>query len=284
MSNIRIIADSTCDLGPELISKYNVSILPLSIILGDNAYLDSVDIGPDDIYAWSDEHNETPKTASPTIEAALSLITPIIEAGDDIIFFSISEDMSTTANVMRLAAAELDATDRVTVIDSRNLSTGIGLQIIKTANMIEKGMSPKDIEKAILKLQPKVRASFVVDTLTYLHRGGRCSATTALFGNALKLKPKIVVENGKMDAGTKYRGRQSKVIEKYVLDLKDDILNADPARVFITHSGCDPEIIDWVKNYLTELNYFNEILVTRAGGVISSHCGLGTLGVLFISK
>ncbi len=281
---IKIISDSTSDLGPELIEKYNIGIIPLTINLGDTGYLDSVEITPDEIYKWSDDNNETPKTASPTIEYAIEVLKPYVNNGDEVIVFTISEDMSTTANVIRLAATELDAEDKVYVIDSKNLSTGIGLQIIKACEMVEQGLFSAEIVSNILKLQTKVNASFVVDTLTYLHRGGRCSSTAALFGNALKLKPKIVVENGKMFAATKYRGKQNKVIEKYASDLRDNILNADPSRVFITHSGCDEEAINWVYDYLNDLNYFNEIHITRAGGVISSHCGYGTLGVLFIEK
>ncbi len=281
---IKIISDSTSDLGEELIEKYNIGIIPLTINLGDTGYLDSVEITPDEIYKWSDDNNETPKTASPTIEYAIETLKPYVNNGDEVIVFTISEDMSTTANVIRLAAAELDAEDMVYVIDSKNLSTGIGLQIIKACEMAEEGLNLSEIVDNILKLQTKVNASFVVDTLTYLHRGGRCSSTAALVGNALKLKPKIVVEGGKMFAATKYRGKQNKVIEKYVSDLYTNIVNADPSRVFITHSGCDEEAIEWVYNYLKDLNYFNEILITRAGGVISSHCGYGTLGVLFIEK
>ncbi|NLL94023.1 MAG: DegV family protein [Clostridiales bacterium] len=282
MGKIKIIADSTCDLGEELIKKYDITVLPLSIVLGDEAYQDIVEISPDEIYAWSDKNNTTPKTSSPTIQQVISTFKPIINDGDEIIAFSISEDMSTTANVMRLAAAELEAEDKVTVIDSMNLSTGIALQIIKAWEMVEEGMSREYIEKSIKELQPLVRASFVADTLTYLHRGGRCSATAALFGNALQLKPKIVVENGKMEAANKYRGKQDKVILKYVKDMESDIHNADSSRVFITHSGCDDKVIQAVYDYLKELGVFEEILITRAGGVISSHCGYGTLGVLYI--
>ncbi len=284
MNKIRVLADSTCDLSKELLDKYNIGILPLSIILDDKAYFDMMEITPDRIYEWSDQVGKTPKTASPTIDLAISTFKPILDGGNDILFFAISEEMSTTANVARIAAANLEAEDRVTVIDSQNLSTGIGLQLIKTCELIEKGMSKDEVVKEIIILQPRVRSSFVVDTLTYLHRGGRCSATAALFGNALKLKPKIIVEAGKMDAANKYRGKQNKVIEKYVEDLRPSLLKADSSRVFITHSGCSQEAIDWVHNYLNEMNYFNEILITRAGGVISSHCGYGTLGVLFIEQ
>ena len=134
----------------------------------------------------------------------------------------------------------------------------------------------------IEELKPLVSASFVVDTLTYLHRGGRCSSVEALAGGMLKLHPKIVVENGKMSANKKYRGKMGSIILSYAKDMEEDLKNAKKDRVFITHSGCDESIINEVRSYLESLNVFNEILVTRAGSVISSHCGPGTLGVLFI--
>ena len=148
--------------------------------------------------------------------------------------------------------------------------------------MAKEGKSAKEIVARIEELKPLVSASFVVDTLTYLHRGGRCSSVAALAGGVLKLHPKIVVENGKMDASKKYRGKISSVIMSYVKDLENDLQIAKKDRVFITHSGCDETIIGEVFTYLESLDRFEEILIARAGGVISSHCGPGTLGVLFI--
>lgn len=150
--------------------------------------------------------------------------------------------------------------------------------------MAENKVPVKEIVDAIEELKPDVRASFVVDTLTYLHRGGRCSATTALAGSLLKIKPSIIVKDGKMDADKKYRGKLNKVILQYVQDMEQELQNAKKDRVFITHSGCDREIVDSVRAYLESLEHFGEIIETRAGSVISSHCGPGTLGVLFIAK
>lgn len=281
---IKIISDSTCDLSAELLSKYGISILPLHILLGEKEYRDGLDITPNDIYAWSDEHKTTPKTSAPALTDAISLFKPFIENGDEIIAFSISSDMSTSCNVMKLAAEQLDAQNKVFVIDSANLSTGIGLLVIKAAIMAKEGKTASEIVESIEALKDYVRASFVVDTLTYLHRGGRCSSVAALTGSVLKLHPKIVVEHRKMDATKKYRGKIKSVILQYAKDLEEALKNSQPERVFITHSGCDEKIIEAVKDYLKSLNIFEEILVTHAGGVISSHCGPGTLGVLFISK
>lgn len=280
---IRILSDSTCDLSQELIEKYNVTVLPLHINLGEEAYLDGETITPDEIYKWSDEHNETPKTAAISIGEAMDAFQPIIDAGDEIIVFSISDSMSATRRVMQLAAEEMEAEDKIHVIDSANLSTGVGLQVIEAAIMVQEGKSADEIVAAIADITPRVRASFVVDTLTYLHRGGRCSSVAALAGGMLRLHPRIAVADGKMDAGKKYRGKINRVIMEYVTDMKDDLLAAEKERVFITHSGCDEETIAQVRAYLEGLNVFEEILVTRAGSVVSSHCGPGTLGVLFIA-
>lgn len=280
---IKILSDSTCDLSKDLLEKYDITVLPLHVLLGDDEYLDGVNITPDEIYKWADANKTTPKTSAPSIEDAIEIFKPILDGGNEIICFSVSKEMSTSCNVMRLAAEELDAEDKVFVIDSANLSTGVGHLVIEAAVMVSQGMAAKDIVQRLEELKPRVRSSFVVDTLTYLHRGGRCSAVAALAGSVLKLHPKIVVENGKMDVSKKYRGKTDSAILSYVKDMELEYRNAKTDRVFITHSGCDEAIVESVRTYLKELNIFDEILVTRAGSVISCHCGYGTLGVLFIS-
>ncbi|MBO5113517.1 MAG: DegV family protein [Lachnospiraceae bacterium] len=281
---VKIIADSTCDLSQELLIKYDISILPLHVLLGEEEYLDGRTITPDQIYSWSDAHKTTPKTSAPSLVEATELMKPYVEEKREIVCFSISDEMSTSGNVMRLAAEELGASQLVTVINSANLSTGIGLLVIEAAIMAGNGATGKEIAEKMEELKPLVSASFVVDTLTYLHRGGRCSGVAALAGSALKLHPKIVVENGKMVPQKKYRGKIDRVILDYVHDLEQDLKSAKKDRVFITHSGCDKEVVEAVRSYLEGLQVFEEILETRAGGVISSHCGPGTLGVLFIER
>lgn len=281
---VKIIADSTCDLSQELLTKYDISILPLHVLLGEEEYLDGRTITPDQIYSWSDAHKTTPKTSAPSLVEATELMKPYVEEKREIVCFSISDEMSTSGNVMRLAAEELGASQLVTVINSANLSTGIGLLVIEAAIMAGNGATGKEIAEKMEELKPLVRASFVVDTLTYLHRGGRCSGVAALAGSALKLHPKIIVENGRMAPQKKYRGKIDRVILDYVHDLEQDLKSAKKDRVFITHSGCDKEVVEAVRSYLEGLQVFEEILETRAGGVISSHCGPGTLGVLFIER
>lgn len=282
--SVKIIADSTCDLSKDLLEKYDIPVLPLHIVLGDKEYKDGLEISPDEIYEWSNANKEAPKTSAAAISDTIDIYSKYLKSYDEIICFSISGQMSTTVNVMRMAAEELDAEDKIHIIDSENLSTGGGLLVIEAAIMAKEGNAAEEIVEAINHLKPYVRASFIVDTLTFLHRGGRCSGVAALASGALKLHPKIVVENGGMKPDKKYRGKMNSAILSYVKDLEPQIKNAKTDRVFITHSGCEEEIIDSIYQYLEELGLFKEILITRAGGVISSHCGPGTLGVLFIEN
>ena len=281
---IKIVSDSTCDLSKELIEKYDIQIVPLHILLGEKEYLDGVEISPDEIYAWADQNEDTPKTSAVGFEEAADVVKQIVGTDDEMIIFTISGKMSTTGNVFRMVVEELELEDKVSVIDSENLSTGIGLMVLKAADMVKEGKSRTEICQSIDELKGKVQASFVVDTLTYLHRGGRCSSVAALAGGVLKLHPKIVVADGSMSADKKYRGKMEKAIMDYVQDMEEVLKKADSERVFITHSGCEQEIIDKVYAYLKDMNYFKEILITRAGGVISSHCGYATLGVLYLNK
>ena len=277
---IRIVSDSTCDLSQELIKKYEISIIPLCITLGEGTYLDGIDITPSEIYKWSDEHKTTPKTSAVPFDKIESTLKPMIEAGDDIIFIGISEEMSSTCNRVRIFAEDTEY-DRLVVINSKNLSTGIGLQVLRAAELRDAGKSAEDIVSEIEGARDLVRASFVIDTPTFLARGGRCTAVEAFMANALKLHPEILVKDGKMGAGRKVRGKPSVAVMAYVDGLMPALKVADTRRVFITHSGSDREIIDAVKEKLVALDRFDEILVTQAGGVISSHCGPNTLGVLF---
>lgn len=280
MAKVRIVSDSTCDLSPELREKYDIKVIPLCIVMDDESYFDMVDVTPLEIFEWADKNKTTPKTAAAGIEEAINFLKPFQEAGEDVIYIGISEDMSTTCNVLRLAASELEY-DRVFVINSMNLSTGIGLQVLRAADMAAEGKCAEDIVEAISGARTLVRASFVVDNLTYLARGGRCTAATALLANTLQLKPRIDVKMGKMGVGQKYRGKYGKVILKYVKEMEEQLLRADKTRVFVTHTDMDQTIVEEVKDYLKSLNYFDEVYETVAGGVISSHCGRGTLGVLF---
>ena len=279
--NIVITSDSTSDLSAELCERYNITTIPLSVTLGANTYHDGVDITPDDIYEHQAKTGEFPKTAAINVDEAITFFKGFVDAGKTVIHFGISSDMSSTYNNCRLAAEEVG---NVYVIDNKNLSTGSGLLVIAAAEMVNAGKNAEEIVEEINALIPCVSASFVIDDLDYLYKGGRCTALEMFGANLLKLKPCIQVKNGKMGVSKKYRGRYADVLKQYVneqLGNPDDIITD---RVFVTHAGCKPEIIEAVLNQVKSTGIFKEIFLTRAGCTVSSHCGANTLGVLFIRK
>ena len=279
---IRILSDSTCDLSEELLKRYEIKIIPLNIVLDGKSYEDGRDITPDTIYAWADENKTVPKTAACAPGRVKEIFDKYLQRGEEIICFSLSKSMSSTYDIMRAVARETGAENKISIIDSQSLSTGVGLQVIAAAEMAQSGMKREEIVEEVKKLRARVSASFVVDTLTYLHRGGRCSGISALLGTTLRLHPQINVIGGKMSPGQKYRGKMHKVVGEYAQDQTAEMRKARKNHVFITHSGCDQKMIDAALEQVKALDYFDEIHITRAGGVISSHCGPGTLGVLYI--
>ena len=282
---VRIFSDSTCDLGKELTDRYSVTIVPLCIVMGDKSYYDGEEMGQEEIFRWAEENKTTPKTAAITAERLEGAVKPVLDAGDDVILFTIASGMSSTYNLAQIYAED-NGNGHMFVIDSANLLTGIGLLVIKAAEMAAAGESAEEIVKKIGQLIPYVRASFVIDTLTFLARGGRCSSASALLAGTLKIHPEIVVKDGAMGADRKFRGNLGSAVDKYAHELEGRLRNADTDRVFVTHTlqEKDRAIVEETKKYLESLGIFKEILETRAGGVISSHCGPGTLGILFIEK
>ena len=279
---VRIYADSTNDLSEEYIRDNDIRIIPLYITLGDRTGKDGVDITADEIFKWADENKDVPSTAAFSPADVAEVLQEAKDAGDDVIFVGISGDFSAVCQAVRIAADDMEYGDHIAVIDSRNLSTGIGLVIMETVRLRDEGADINTIREKLQETIPKVRASFVIDTLEYLHRGGRCSSVAKVFAGTLKIKPKIVVEDGRMKVSRKYRGNVQAVLLKYANDMEEDLKQADPRNVYITHSGVDSAIVDEVRAYLESLGHFENIIETRAGGIISCHCGPGTLGVLFV--
>ncbi|MGN0488090.1 MAG: DegV family protein [Ruminococcus sp.] len=284
MSNkIILSADSTVDLGEELYNRYNVITVPLHVILEDNSYEDLVNITPDEIYKHFEKTGSLPKTSAVNSQEYIEKFKPYIDDGYDVIHINIGRGLSTSYNQCCMAAKELG---HIYPVDSCNLSTASGLLVIEAAKRIEAGMNAEDIAKEVQALASKCHGSFVVDKLNYLKAGGRCSALAALGANLLNIKPRIDVDNkdGSMTVGKKYRGKFINVLETYVneqLNMYDNIRNE---RVFITHSGVDDEVVNRVYEILNNKNYFKEIFITRASCTISSHCGPGTLGILFMTE
>ncbi len=281
MADIIITCDSTADLPLELIEKYNIGVIPLGVTLGDTTYQDGVNITPDEIYAHHAKTGELPKTTAANVGDFIDFFTPYVEAGKTVIHFPISSEMSSTYNNALLASAEWD---NVHIIDSKNLSTGIGLVVVAAAEMAQSGM---DAEAIVAKAEELVKcsdASFVIDNLEYLHKGGRCSAVAMLGANLLKLKPCIDVTNGKMDVSKKYRGKYGEVLKQYVSERLADLSAIDDSRIFVTHAGCADEIVNAVVEQVKAYGYFKEVIPCRAGCTVSSHCGADTLGILYIRK
>jgi len=276
-----IASDSTTDLGDALIEQYKIKILPLGVTLGGKQYVDGVDIDPDFIYSHYEKTNELPKTSAVNVSDCREFFAQHTQDGRAMIFFTISAEMSSTYNNACLAAQEFD---NVHVVNTGNLSTGGGLLVLSACRMAEQGKSVQEIVKTCSVLAQNVDASFVIDDLAFLHKSGRCSALTAMGANVLQIKPSIIVRNGKMTVGKKYRGRFSSALRKYIQDQIGDGSNIAPGPVFVTHAGCSEEIVNQCVEQVKTLLPDREVLLTRAGCTVSSHCGRDTLGVLFIRK
>lgn len=276
-----VISDTTCDLSDELIQQYDIKLLPLYITMHGQTYRDYFEIDPDKIYDNYEKNKELPSTSAANIQDHADMIDQYYSESNGIIYFSISSEMSSNFNNLRLAAEDYD---NVYTVDSRNLSTGIGLLVLFAAKLAQEGKSAKEIYDAVCDMIPRVDVSFVLDNLEYMAKGGRCSSVAALGANLLKLRPCIVVRNGKMTVSKKYRGPMDKVFVQYVTEAMTDLNDIEDDTVFITHSGCEQSQIDAVSDYVKSLKKFKNIYITRAGCTVSSHCGKGTLGVIFLRK
>ncbi len=279
---VKIISDSTGDLSPALIEKYDVAIVPLYVLMGDKTLKDGLQVKPDDIYSYVDRTGKLPTTSAPNLADFIDEFKKWRDQGYEIVHFNISSDFSSAYPNACKAAEEVGG---VHVVDTRNLSTGSGLLVLHGAEMASAGASAKEIAAECRSMVDRVEASFVVDSIDYLHKGGRCSSVAALGANLLKLKPCIEVRDGKMVSAKKYRGNIDRVIINYVTDKlkgRDDI---DKHRIFITHTRCNPAVCQQVRGKINELAPgFEDIQETIAGCTVTSHCGPGTLGVLFIRK
>lgn len=279
---VKLIADSTCDLSKELIEKYDITILPLYVSMHDEMKRDGIEINADEIYGYVEETGKLPTTSAANVGDFTEAFTSWREQGYEIVQFCISSGFSSTYHNACIAAEEVGG---VYVVDSKNLSTGHGLVVLHGAEMAEQGFSANEIADACNRMVSKVEASFVVDSIEYLRKGGRCSALAAFGANLLNLKPCIEVIDGGMKPTKKYRGNINKVILSYVSDRlsgRDDI---DNHRIFITHTKCDKEIVNSVRKKIMEIKPdFEEILETTAGCTVTTHCGANTLGILFVRK
>ncbi|MBQ8788392.1 MAG: DegV family protein [Oscillospiraceae bacterium] len=281
MRPIKIISDSTADLPKELIEKYDIEVLPLSVTLGENSYKDGLEISAQDIFKYYEETKGLPKTSAVSVLEYTEAFTPWVEKGYDIIHFTISSTMSSCYQNACIAAVELG---HVWSIDSANLSSGIGLQVVLAAELAAKGESAEVIAKHIAEAKTRVDASFILNQLEFLHKGGRCSGVAALGANLLKLKPCIEVVEGKMKVGKKYRGAYEKCAIEYVRDRLEGNDNIETDIIFLTWTGVDAHLLKEIEKEIKKYHRFHTIIVNEAGSTITGHCGPGTFGILYFRK
>lgn len=283
MPKIILSADRTCDIGCELAEKYSVNLISYPITLEDKTYLDGVDITPDVLYDAYHERKVLPKTSAINTTEYIDYFKKWTDEGCEVIHFTLSSAITSSYQSCILAAEELPG---VYVIDSRNVSSAIALLVMEAGDRIAAGMDAKQIVEEVSALREKSHCSFVLETLEFMKAGGRCSGVAALAAGVLGLKVSIEVDNqtGELHAGKKYRGQIDRVISQYVAEQFEKYPNIDGKRMYITHSGVPEERIAAVKKQVEETGIFKEIFISRASCTISTHCGPGTLGVLFLEK
>lgn len=277
--SIKITSDSTSDLSPELLSRYQITLLPLYVSMGGETRRDGVDVHPADLFAYVERTGKLPSTAAVNVADYQKCFAELSAQYEAVIHITISSDFSSCYQNACIAA---EGFDNVYVVDSRNLSTGHGHVVLEAALAAQRGEDARQIVSGLKELAGRVEASFVVDKLDYLVKGGRCSSAAALGANLLRLKPCIEVSDGKMRVGKKYRGPFEKVLMDYVKDRLSGRDGLCLDRIFITHTPCPPGTVEAVKKAVAQYASFREVIETQAGSTISSHCGPNTLGILFI--
>ena len=278
---IKISSDSTCDLSAELVERYDVHIVPLSVSKDGVFYRDGLEITPQDIFDHVSSGGGVCSTAAVNMDEHQHIFEGLRRDNDAVIHFTISSELSCCYQNACLAAQEVPG---VYVIDAENLSTGIGQLVLEASIMAREGAAPEEIVEKINTMKKKLDVSFVIDTLEYLYKGGRCSSLAALGANLLSLKPCIEVVDGKMRVGKKYRGSLEKCLEKYIRERLADVDSLDLHRIFVTHSNMDQATVDRIQAVVESCAPFEEILQTKAGCTISCHCGPNCLGILFFRK
>ncbi len=281
---IVLCADSTCDLGEELIKRYNVHTIPYHITLEDKDYLDSVTITTGELYRAYYDRKVLPKTAAINIGDFTDFWKPFLDEGCEVIHINLGSAISSTHRNACLVAEELEG---VYPIDSQNLSTGMGHVVIEAAKLIEQGLEAKEIAEKLKEITTRVHSSFILNTLEFMHAGGRCSTVAALGANLLKLKPCIVVDNlngSAMGVGKKYRGELGNALVAYTKDQLNKYTDIITDKIFITHTDIDPKYVELVRKTICETMQFDEIFETNASCTIGSHCGPGCLGILFMTE
>ena len=276
---IKITADSTCDLSPEILNDYNITLMPIITLVDDKEFRDGLDITPEEIFRYVDEEGKTCRTTAINSFEYERFFAQFSSQYTALIHICIGSGFSSCYQNATIAAQNFS---NVYVVDSANLSSGSGHIVLDAAQMAKNDMEVQEILSRLEDTIPKVDASFVIDRLDYLDRGGRCSGLEAFGARLLNIKPSIEVIDGKMKVGKKYRGSFERCLENYVRDkLTDRQEDIDYSRIFITHSPCDQATVQKVKEAVQRYGNFKEIIETNAGCTVSCHCGPNTLGILF---
>ncbi len=279
--NIKIISDSTCDLSKDLIEKNNIAIVPLTVIKDNQAYADGVTITTEEIFQHVAAGGSLCSTTAVSVGEYQEYFAKYASDYDGVVHINLSAEFSSTHQNACLAASEFD---NVIAIDSRNLSTGQGLVVLKACELAKTVSTLEEMKEKLCEFTSKVEASFLLDRLDYIAKGGRCSTAAALGANLLNLKPCVEVKNGKMSVGKKYRGNYAKCLAAYVKDRLSDRDDIDRGTLFVTRTPVTEECLQAVEAAVSQFADFENIYWTVAGCTISCHCGPGTLGVLFVRK
>ena len=279
--NVIITTDSVCDMPKELLERYQVRMIPLTISEGDHSYKDGVDFTPDDIYELYDSQHLLPKTSAISPQEFIDFFTPLTQDGSEVVHIDISSACSATYQNACMAASELEG---VYPVDSLHLTLGQGLLVIEACRLRDAGLSAREIAEQLPAYREKIVTSFVVDTLEYLWKGGRCSGLTAFGANLLQVRPCLELREGEIKVARKYRGTMQKVYTQYIRDYLSRE-NIDTRMGFLVHSGrISQETLDQLRQLILELVPFSEVPIVRAGCTVTSHCGPGTVGVIFATK
>lgn len=282
MRKIKLIADSSCDLSAKIIKEMDIEIIPLYVIFGDESYKDGVEINPHKLFQMVDEIGVLPKTSAITPEDFHEYFKKYTDEGYDILYISISSGLSSTYQNANIAANDIE-NGSIKIIDSANLSSGIGLSICYAYDLIQEGYSLDEVVEKTEVILPKVKTSFIIDTLEFLHKGGRCSAMQSVVSSMLNIRPIIKVVDGGMAVGTKIRGKKKKGFDAMISATIADKERMIGGRVFITHSLGSDEEEKYIRAKLEDNLPDMKIITTMASSLISCHCGKKTIGILYIA-
>ena len=278
---VRICTDSCVDINKEQLERYNIQVIPLCVVLNNKEYLDGVNIAPKDIFEYVEKTKQLPKTSARSVEDFKDFFSQLLENGDEVIYTGISSKLSSTYNNACKAKEELN-NENLYIVDSKSLSSGIGLLVLYAAKLAESGLNAKEI---CLKLEKQAnfnQASFIVDKLDYLYKGGRCSAIARFGANLLKIKPRLELVDGKIENTGKYLGQLKMVIKKYIDDMLKKHGNVKKDLCFITHTCQDEDFVKDIVEFVKSKNIFDEVVSSVAGATITCHCGENTLGILYL--